>query len=107
MQMPNMGGLEAIGHIRQAEREVGAVATPIVMLTANALPEHETAGLGAGADAFLTKPIVAGDLIETIARLLGPQGDLLPASPAAIRGGPLSANRASPDQKPGRLSLET
>ncbi|CAN7287193.1 ATP-binding protein [Caulobacter sp. LjRoot300] len=107
MQMPNMGGLEAIGHIRRAEREVGSVATPIVMLTANALPEHETAGLGAGADAFLTKPIVAGDLIETIARLLGPQGDLLPASSAAIRGSPLSANRASPDQKPGRLSLET
>jgi len=84
MQMPNMGGLEAIAHIRQAEREVGAAATPIVMLTANALPEHETAGLGAGADAFLTKPIVASDLIETIARLLGPQGDLLPASPVAI-----------------------
>jgi len=84
MQMPNMGGLEAIGHIRQAERQVGAVATPIVMLTANALPEHETAGLGAGADAFLTKPIVAGDLIETIARLLRPQGDLVPAGPAPV-----------------------
>jgi signal transduction histidine kinase/CheY-like chemotaxis protein len=84
MQMPNMGGLEAIGHIREAEREVGAAATPIVMLTANALPEHETAGLGAGADAFLTKPIVAGDLIETIARLLARQGDLVPASPAPI-----------------------
>jgi signal transduction histidine kinase/ActR/RegA family two-component response regulator len=84
MQMPNMGGLEAIAHIRQAERAVGVAATPIVMLTANALPEHETAGLGAGADAFLTKPIVASDLIETIARLLGPQGDLLPASPVAI-----------------------
>jgi CheY-like chemotaxis protein len=84
MQMPNMGGLEAIGHIREAEREVGAVTTPIVMLTANALPEHETAGLGAGANAFLTKPIVASDLIETIARLLGPQGDLLPAGPAAV-----------------------
>ncbi|MDR6530834.1 signal transduction histidine kinase/CheY-like chemotaxis protein [Caulobacter rhizosphaerae] len=73
MQMPNMGGLEAITHIREAERDVGAVATPIVMLTANALPEHETAGLGAGADAFLTKPILAGDLIETIARLAGSQ----------------------------------
>jgi signal transduction histidine kinase/CheY-like chemotaxis protein len=77
MQMPNMGGLEAITHIREAERDVGAAATPIVMLTANALPEHETAGLGAGADAFLTKPIVAGDLIETIARLAGPQAPAL------------------------------
>ena len=73
MQMPNMGGLEAIAHIRKAERGAGATATPIVMLTANVLPEHETAGRAAGADAFLTKPINAGDLIETIARLLAPQ----------------------------------
>ena len=70
MQMPNMGGLEAIAHIRQAERDAGTAATPIVMLTANVLPEHEAAGLAAGADAFLTKPIDAGDLIETIVRLL-------------------------------------
>jgi CheY-like chemotaxis protein len=70
MQMPNMGGLEAIAHIRQAERDAGAKATPIVMLTANALPEHQIAGLTAGADAFLTKPIVAGALMATISGLL-------------------------------------
>lgn len=69
-----MGGLEAIGHIRQAERNVGARPTPIVMLTANALPEHQAAGLSAGADAFLTKPIVARDLIDTIAKLPAPAG---------------------------------
>jgi|GEM_PF-6542834 len=72
MQMPNMGGLEAIAHVRRAEREAEALATPIVMLTANALPEHQVAGLTAGADAFLTKPILAADLIETISRLLAP-----------------------------------
>jgi CheY-like chemotaxis protein len=70
MQMPNMGGLEAIAHIRQAERDASVKATPIVMLTANALPEHQIAGLTAGADAFLTKPIVAGALMETIGGLL-------------------------------------
>ena len=69
MQMPVMGGLEAIAAIRRAERGADAPATPIVMLTANALPEHRVAGLSAGADAFLTKPIVAIDLIETIRRL--------------------------------------
>lgn len=84
MQMPNMGGLEAIAHIRKAERSAGAVATPIVMLTANVLPEHEAAGLAAGADAFLTKPIDAGDLIETIARLLVPQ-DSLQGAPLPLR----------------------
>jgi len=44
MQMPVMGGLEAIAAIRRAEREADAPATPIVMLTANALPEHQVAG---------------------------------------------------------------
>jgi CheY-like chemotaxis protein len=73
MQMPNMGGLEAIAHIRAAERRAGTAATPIVMLTANVLPEHEAAGLAAGADAFLMKPIDAGDLIATIVRLLASQ----------------------------------
>lgn len=72
MQMPNMGGLEAIAHIRRAERDAGALATPIVMLTANALPEHQIAGLTAGADAFLTKPILAADLLKTISALLAP-----------------------------------
>ncbi len=72
MQMPKMGGLEAIAHIRRAERAADAPPTPIVMLTANALPEHQVAGLTAGANAFLTKPIVAADLVETIGRLLTP-----------------------------------
>jgi len=69
MQMPVMGGLEAIASIRRTERDAGAPATPIVMLTANALPEHQVAGLSAGANAFLMKPIVAVDLLETIRRL--------------------------------------
>jgi DNA-binding response OmpR family regulator len=36
------------------------------MLTANALPEHQAAGRSAGADAFVTKPISAQALLETI-----------------------------------------
>ena len=66
MQMPRMGGLEAITEIRKLERAVGAAPTPVVMLTANALPEHEAAGRAAGADAFLTKPILAQDLIGAV-----------------------------------------
>lgn len=82
MQMPRMGGLEAIAHLRRAEREAGARATPIVLLTANALPEHERAGRAAGADAFLTKPIVARALFETITRLLAPSNPPQGGTPA-------------------------
>ena len=40
------------------------------MLTANALPEHEAAGRAAGADAFVTKPVSAQALLETIEETL-------------------------------------
>ncbi len=64
MQMPVMDGLEAMAAIRRREREARLARTPIIMLTANALPEHEVAGRAAGADVFLTKPIVAADLLS-------------------------------------------
>jgi CheY-like chemotaxis protein len=63
MQMPVMDGLEAIAAIRRREADASRPRTPVIMLTANALPEHEAAGRAAGADAFLTKPIVAADLL--------------------------------------------
>jgi signal transduction histidine kinase/ActR/RegA family two-component response regulator len=66
MQMPRLDGLEAISAIRQREAASPAPRTPIIMLTANALPEHEAAGRGAGADAFLTKPIVAAALLAAV-----------------------------------------
>ncbi len=66
MQMPRMDGLEAIFAIRKREAAEAAARTPIFMLTANALPEHEAAGRMAGADGFLTKPIVAADLLAAV-----------------------------------------
>lgn len=67
MQMPVMDGLEAVWRIRAAEAASGARRTPIVMLTANAGPEHVAAGRAAGADAHLTKPISPARLFEAIA----------------------------------------
>jgi len=70
MQMPHMDGLEAMTAIRAREASEHARPTPMIMLTANALPEHEAAGRAAGADAFLTKPIVAGALIAAVQAVL-------------------------------------
>jgi signal transduction histidine kinase len=66
IQMPVMDGLEATRAIRLMEAEEGRVRTPVFMLTANALPEHQAAGRAAGSDGFLTKPIVAGDLLAAV-----------------------------------------
>jgi len=66
MQMPVMDGLTAIRQIRGIEAASGAARTPILSLTANAMPEHVDASFAAGADDHLTKPISAPGLIATI-----------------------------------------
>ena len=71
MQMPVMDGLTATAEIRAAEARAGAPRVPIVMLTANALPEHIRAGRRAGADGHLTKPITPASLFAAINDALG------------------------------------
>ena len=69
MQMPEMDGLTATIQLRTLEREAGAVRTPVIMLTANALDEHVQASLAAGADLHLSKPLRAAELLDAIAAL--------------------------------------
>src|SRR5690606_2626846 len=56
MQMPVMDGVTAVREIRLHEAVLGLAPTPIVMLTANALPEHLQQALVAGADRHMAKP---------------------------------------------------
>lgn len=72
MQMPVMDGLTATREIRLHEAALGLRSTPVVMLTANALPEHIAAGAEAGADAHLAKPFSAAELIGLVARAVEP-----------------------------------
>jgi signal transduction histidine kinase/CheY-like chemotaxis protein len=69
MQMPEMDGLEATTRIRKDE-EGGARRLPIVMVTANSLPEHHEASLKAGADLMLAKPLKADELARVLRSLL-------------------------------------
>jgi PAS domain S-box-containing protein len=76
MQMPVMDGLTAIRH--QRAREASGQASnvgrlPIIMLTANALPEHVSASLAAGADRHLDKPITAATLFAALTDVLSAQ----------------------------------
>ncbi|MBA4013300.1 MAG: hypothetical protein C0481_15655 [Phenylobacterium sp.] len=66
MQMPVMDGLTAVRGIRERERLRGLGQTPIVMLTANALPSHQAASLAAGADLHMAKPIEAAKLFGVL-----------------------------------------
>ena len=64
-EMPQMDGPTATRTLRQ----MGA-QTPILALTAHALPEHRTQCLAAGMDEVMTKPIDINHLAKTLARFL-------------------------------------
>lgn len=66
MQMPVMDGLTAVQEIRREEASHARPRTPIIMLTANVLPEHVAAGAEAGADGHLAKPLNVRALFESI-----------------------------------------
>ncbi len=67
MQMPVMDGLTATQEIRLLELTEGRARTPIIMLTANAMPEHVAAGRAAGVDHHLAKPFNATELLALAA----------------------------------------
>jgi CheY-like chemotaxis protein len=66
MQMPVMDGLTAIRHLRAGEALRQARRTPVLTLTANAMPQHAAASTSAGADGHITKPITAEALLQAV-----------------------------------------
>jgi signal transduction histidine kinase/ActR/RegA family two-component response regulator len=70
MQMPVMGGLDAIAAIRAAERD-GPERQPIIALTAYAIDGDREQFLAAGADGYVSKPIAPARLFEEIDRVMG------------------------------------
>ncbi|MBL8056149.1 MAG: response regulator [Anaerolineales bacterium] len=68
VQMPGLDGLEATRQLR-AEREFAQ--TPIIALTALAMPGDRERCLEAGANAYLTKPVSLKKLVEVVAEWLG------------------------------------
>jgi PAS domain S-box-containing protein len=70
MQMPRLDGLAATREIRRLEREAGAAATPIAMLTANAMDEHRRMAFDAGADHHVSKPFTPDSLFAGVAETL-------------------------------------
>jgi signal transduction histidine kinase/ActR/RegA family two-component response regulator len=70
LQMPVLDGLNATREIRALEAALGLARTPIVALSANALPEHIAEARAAGMDGHLAKPIRPDDLIGLLSRAL-------------------------------------
>jgi signal transduction histidine kinase/CheY-like chemotaxis protein len=57
LQMPGISGIDAARRIRAGDLASGGRITPIIALTAEALPESRDACLAAGMEGFLIKPL--------------------------------------------------
>lgn len=69
MQMPVMDGLTATRAIRAIEADRMRARTPIIMLTANTLPEHVAQAMAAGADRHMAKPLDVAELLNALSTL--------------------------------------
>lgn len=64
LHLPGIGGEEVLAELRADER---TFALPVVVLSANVLPETVERLMAAGASAYLTKPIEVDQLLEMVA----------------------------------------
>jgi signal transduction histidine kinase/CheY-like chemotaxis protein/HPt (histidine-containing phosphotransfer) domain-containing protein len=93
VHMPRMGGFEATAAIRARERSSGASRIPIVALTAQAMKGDRERCLEAGMDAYVSKPLRAARLFETLEKLLPSQEENTMTNESA-------RNRENPEAAP-------
>ncbi|MFW5840429.1 MAG: response regulator, partial [Planctomycetota bacterium] len=88
IQMPEMDGLAATQEIRRLEWAGGGGHIPIIAMTAHAMQRDKQRCLQGGMDFYLSKPIRAGELYETLQRAAnGPGLGDLPAEPTTDEPG--------------------
>jgi CheY-like chemotaxis protein len=75
VHLPGMSGYEVA---RRLKADPTTAAIPIVVLTAQAMPGEDLRARAAGCDAFLTKPVDASLLRQTVRRLLDRRRDVVP-----------------------------
>jgi CheY-like chemotaxis protein len=66
VEMPGLDGPSATAEIRAREKAEGRRRTPIIALTANAMPDQVARYLAAGMDGFVSKPIAASRLFAAL-----------------------------------------
>lgn len=87
IMMPKMSGLEVLKELRQQK-----IATPVLILTAKAETDDLIFGLDEGADDYLTKPFVMGELLARLRAMTRRKADF---TPNVLTYGNISLNKAT------------
>ena len=72
IMLPRMSGLDVLRIIRKKH-----ISTPVLLLTAKSDIEDKITGLDSGADDFLTKPFVSGELLARVRALTRRKGEVI------------------------------
>jgi CheY-like chemotaxis protein/HPt (histidine-containing phosphotransfer) domain-containing protein len=96
VEMPEMGGFEATGIIREKEKTTGR-HIPIIAMTAHALKGDRERCLAAGMDGYVAKPIQAGELWQVIGQLATQNGAVGKTTQASVLNEELALKNAGGD----------
>ena len=72
IMLPKMNGLDVLKVLRKRH-----ISTPVLLLTAKSDIEDKITGLDSGADDFLTKPFVSGELLARVRALTRRKGEVI------------------------------
>ncbi len=90
IMLPGMSGIEILKNMR-AEK----INTPVLLLTARSEVEDKINGLDCGADDYLTKPFVTGELLARVRALTRRKGEIIDENRVEFNGLELHKNTCS------------
>lgn len=90
IMLPGMSGIDVLRNLRKEK-----INTPVLLLTAMSEVEDKINGLDCGADDYLTKPFVTGELLARVRALTRRKGELVDENRLDYNGLELAKNTCS------------
>lgn len=90
IMLPGMNGIEVLRNLRSEK-----INTPVLLLTARSEITDKINGLDCGADDYLTKPFVTGELLARVRAITRRKGEIIDESKLEFNGLSLNKNTCS------------
>jgi DNA-binding response OmpR family regulator len=90
IMLPGMNGIEVLRNLRSEK-----INTPVLLLTARSEITDKINGLDCGADDYLTKPFVTGELLARVRAITRRKGEIVDESKLEFNGLSLNKNTCS------------